>query len=87
MIWIVTLQSKPYPNSWKRSNSNFIYFRLADILFRFRLKALILILLTIHTLAMISLTVAALTQGLGEEKKCEYMVQSNIQRDHEAMMR
>ena len=54
-----------------------MYFRLADILFRFRLKALILILLTIHTLAMISLTVAALTHGSGEGIKCEYMIQLN----------
>ena len=48
-----------------------MYFRLADLLFRFRLKVLILILLAIHTLAMISVAVAALRQGSGETNKCE----------------
>ena len=53
-------------------NLTFMYFRLADLLFRFRLKVLILILLAIHTLAMISVAVAALRQGSGETNKCEW---------------
>ena len=44
-----------------------------------------MILLTIHTLAMISLTVAALTHGSGEGIKCEYMIQLNNWWDHEVI--
>ena len=50
-----------------------MFSRFADILFRFRLKALILLLLTVHTLAMIAVAVAALRQGSGEASKCEFI--------------
>ena len=43
--------------------------RLADMLFRFRLKGIILILLTMHTVAMICVSVSALSHGHSDSNK------------------
>ena len=50
-------------------------FRVADMLFRFRLKGLILMLLALHSFAMIFVSVSAMTHGSTVVNKCKLIDQ------------